>query len=82
VAESIDIVFAHFPVRKRVRLLTLISTKSGTSEWHILQSTEYPGLFGALDAAHRSLIAPGGVGPMVLMLEPGDTGAVCILNEE
>jgi hypothetical protein len=76
-----------FPLRKKVRLptesltLNLYEERYLQMAEHVLQSTEYPGLFGALYAAHRPHIVPRGVGPMVPMLEPGDTGVVCILNE-
>jgi hypothetical protein len=77
-----------FPLRKKVRLptesltLNLYEERYIQMAEHILQSTEYPGLFGALYATHRPHIVPGGVGPMVPMLEPGDTGVVLLLNEE
>jgi hypothetical protein len=76
-----------FPLRKKVRLptesltLNLYEERYLQMAEHILQSKEYPNLFGALYAAHRPHIVPRGVEAMVPMLEPGDTGVVCLLNE-
>lgn len=80
-----SILLPIFPLRKKVRLptesliLNLYEERYLRMAEYILQSDDR--IFGALFAAHKPYIVARGTGPVVPMVEAGDIGVLCVLDE-